>query len=280
MPSRARRWTWPLAVAATTAGALALRLWGIRHGLPYAYNVDENAHFVPRAIGIFGHDWNPHYFANPPALTYLLHAVFAVWFGGGAGAGRALAKHPGEVFGVARVATALVATAAVPLLYLAGARLLGRGAGLLAAGLLTVAFLPVFYAHEALNDAAVLAPIALALYGAAGVLRQGRRRDYLLAGAGVGLAWATKYTGAIVALPLLAAAACAPGPRPTTATAPRARGRGRAGRVDGFAACTPRRRCRKPPRCTGSRSDGPTPRMPGDGARRGRVCRPPSADDA
>src|SRR5258708_11140896 len=66
MPPRARRWTWPLAVAATTAVALALRLWGVRHGLPYAYNVDVNSHFVPRAIGLFGHGWNPHYFATPP----------------------------------------------------------------------------------------------------------------------------------------------------------------------------------------------------------------------
>ncbi len=203
---------WPLAVAATTAVALALRLWGVRHGLPYAYNVDENAHFVPRAIGLFGHGWNPHYFANPPALTYLLHLVFAVWFGGGQATGRAFARNPGEVFAVARVATALVSVAAVPLLCLAGARLLGRAAGLLAGGLLAVAFLPVFYAHEALNDAAVLTPLALGLYGAAGVLRHGRRRDYALAGAGLGLAWATKYTAALVALPLLAAAFAGPGP--------------------------------------------------------------------
>src|SRR5436305_13844132 len=123
MPSRARRWTWPLAVAAATAVALALRLWGLRHGLPYAYNVDENAHFVPRAIGLFGHGWNPHYFANPPALTYLLHVVFAVWFGGGEATGRAFARHPGEVFAVARAATALLLVAAVPLLCLARAPL-------------------------------------------------------------------------------------------------------------------------------------------------------------
>ena len=212
MPPRARRWTWPLAVAAATAVALALRLWGVRHGLPYAYNVDENSHFVPRAIGLFGHGWNPHYFANPPALTYLLHLVFAVWFGGGQATGRAFARDPGQVFEVARVATALVSVAAVPLLCLAGARLLGRAAGLLAGALLAVAFLPVFYAHEALDDAAALTPLALALYGAAGVLRYGRRRDYLLAGAGLGLAWATKYTAAIVALPLLAAAFAGPGP--------------------------------------------------------------------
>ena len=39
-----------------------------QQGLPYAYNADEADHFVPRAVAMFGHDLNPHYFANPPAL--------------------------------------------------------------------------------------------------------------------------------------------------------------------------------------------------------------------
>ena len=65
----------------------------------------------------------------------------------------------------------------------------GRGAsssaarvGLLAAALLAVSFLAVFYSHLALNDVPTLAPIALSLWGTAGVLREGRLRDYLLAG--------------------------------------------------------------------------------------------------
>ena len=58
------------------AVALGLRLWGIRHGLPYVYNADENSHFVPRAIGMFGHSPNPNYFINPPAYTYVLYALF------------------------------------------------------------------------------------------------------------------------------------------------------------------------------------------------------------
>jgi uncharacterized membrane protein (GlpM family) len=210
-----RLW-WGLGVAALVLVAFALRVWGAGHGMPYAYNADENAHFVPYAIGLFGHGWNPHYFVNPPGYTYVLHVVFAVWFGGREGVSAAYATNPEAVFVVARVTAAVISALAVWMVYLAGARLLDRRCGILAAGLLTVAFLPVFYSHLALNDAPLLAPIALSLWGTAGVLRLGRARDYVIAGAGLGLACAVKYTGGIVLLPLVAAAGAqflAPGGR-------------------------------------------------------------------
>src|SRR6185312_9225804 len=71
-----------LALAGVLLGALALRLWGIRSGLPFSYNSDEEAHFVPIAVGFFGDGLNPHYFLNPPGYTELLFAVDAVWFRG------------------------------------------------------------------------------------------------------------------------------------------------------------------------------------------------------
>ena len=58
-----------------------LRLIGLKTGLPYVYNADENSHFVPRAVGMFGHSLNPNYFINPPAFTYVIHALFAVRWG-------------------------------------------------------------------------------------------------------------------------------------------------------------------------------------------------------
>lgn len=198
---------WALGLGAILAVAFALRVWGAKHGLPFVYNNDENAHFVPRAIGMFGHDLNPRYFLNPPAYTYLLHLVYVVAYGGREAVGTAYATNATEVFLIARVTAAILGTAAVWLLALAAARLFDRRVGLLSAGLMAVAFLPVFYGHLALNDVPTLAPLTLSLLGTAGVLRRGRPLDYVLAGAGLGLAAATKYTGGIALLPLLAAVA-------------------------------------------------------------------------
>ncbi|HEY8638439.1 MAG TPA: glycosyltransferase family 39 protein [Solirubrobacteraceae bacterium] len=187
--------------------ALVLRLWGAKHGLPYAYNADENGHFVPKAIGLFGHSWNPNYFVNPPSYTYLLHIVLLVWFGGREAVSHTYATNPTEVFLIARATSAILGTLAVWLVYLAGARFFDRRVGLLGAGLMAVAFLPVFYSHLGLNDVPTLAPVCLALLGIGGVLRRGQRGDYVVAGIGLGLACATKYTGGIMLLPLLGAAA-------------------------------------------------------------------------
>jgi hypothetical protein len=204
---RAPRLWWWGGLALVLVAALALRLWGVKSGLPYVYNIDEAGHFVPKAVAMSSRGLNPHYFVNPPELTYVLHLVFVAWFGGDHGVVREYAAHPDRVFLVARVVVALLSAGAVWLLYLLGARLLSRGVGLLAAALEAVAFLPVFYGHFALNDAATLLPLTLSLLGSAGILRYGRKRDYALAGLGLGFACASKYTAGIAIVPLAAAAA-------------------------------------------------------------------------
>jgi 4-amino-4-deoxy-L-arabinose transferase-like glycosyltransferase len=201
-----RRWAWP-GLAIVLAGALGLRLWGVRQGLPYAYNTDEADHFVPRAVAMFGHSLNPHYFANPPGFTYVLHYLFAIAYGGTTGVRHAFAHDPTGVYTLSRVAAAVLGVLALWLLYATGARLFNRAVGLLAAAIEAVAFLPVFYAHLALNDVPTLAPLTLSLLGSAGVLTKGRKRDYLLAGVGLGLACAMKYTAGIAAVPFVAALA-------------------------------------------------------------------------
>ena len=213
-----RRWDlrYGAAVAGVLAVALGLRLWGVGSGLPWLYNVDEAQHFVPLAVGMLGGNLNPdHYFANPPAFTYLLAGLLKLWFG--ARAGRLYySDHSTDIWLLARITSGVLGTLAVWLLYLAGARLLDRRTGLLAAAVLAVAFLPVYYGKLALNDSPTLAPVCLSLWGTAGIVRFGRGRDFAIAGLGLGLAAATKYTGGIVVLPLIAAGlsrVCAPSGR-------------------------------------------------------------------
>src|SRR3954447_23260033 len=94
---------WPLAVGALTALALVLRIIGLRTGLPYVYNADENSHFVPHAVGMFGHGLDPNYFINPPAYTYVVHFLLALRYGTDpATVGAAYAADPTGAFALAR----------------------------------------------------------------------------------------------------------------------------------------------------------------------------------
>ena len=93
-----------------------LRIVGFKTGLPYVYNADENSHFVPRAIGMFGHSPNPDYFINPPAFTYVVYALFTVrWGTDPATIGGAFAADPTTAFALARAASAFLGALAVSL---------------------------------------------------------------------------------------------------------------------------------------------------------------------
>src|SRR3954447_6639539 len=181
----ASRLLWPLALSGLFLGALILRLIGLRTGLPYVYNADENSHFVPRAVGMFGHGLNPHYFVNPPAYTYLLHGLFVLRYGlDPASIGGVYGSDPTGAYTLARAASAVLGALAVVFTAIAGRRLFDdKRVGVLAGALLAVAFLPLHYSHFALNDAPTLAPLSLCLVGVAGIYRRGRMRDYVLAGA-------------------------------------------------------------------------------------------------
>jgi hypothetical protein len=163
-------------------------------------------------VGMFGHGFNPHYFVNPPAFTYVIHFLYALRYGADpAAVGAAYAADPTGAFTIARAAGACLGAAAVPLTAIAGARLFAdRRVGFLAGALLAVAFLPVHYSHFALNDAPTLAPLALCLVGVAGIYRTGRTREYVLAGAALGIAIATKYPAGIVVVSIIAAAFASP----------------------------------------------------------------------
>ncbi|HUR77697.1 MAG TPA: glycosyltransferase family 39 protein [Acidimicrobiales bacterium] len=189
---------------------LILRLWSIEAGLPSVHNLDEATHFVPMAAEMSGGSLNPHYFQNPPGFTYLLHLAFTLAYAlpgrPGTGAIRAaIAGDPTTLFVIGRVLTALTGVAACGFVF-AGARVLfDRTVALVAALFLSVAFLPVFYSHLALNDVPALLPLAVGLFGVARITTRGRTLDYAVSGVALGLAAATKYTAAALVVAIVLA---------------------------------------------------------------------------
>jgi 4-amino-4-deoxy-L-arabinose transferase-like glycosyltransferase len=203
------------AAAWTLAGilivGLALRLWGIRSGLPVALNLDEYAHFTVTAVNMFGDGLNPHYFQNPPGFTYLLHALFSIAYlespvhSLGKGIHHAFNTDATTIYTIARVTSAVMGIGASLALYFAGRKLYGTGVALAAAAFLTFTYLPVHYSHFALNDVPTLLPLCIGLFGLSGVILNGRALDYGVAGLGLGLATGTKYTAAALSVAIFIA---------------------------------------------------------------------------
>jgi hypothetical protein len=102
-----------------------------------------------------------------------------------------------------RLLTVAFSIGTILLVYLAGKNWQGRGAGELAALFIALEPVSVINAHYVKSDSAVTFFIMLTLYLA---LRSQESRAYLyMAGFAAGLAAATKYTGALVLAPVIAA---------------------------------------------------------------------------
>ncbi len=196
-PRRPDRHT--VVLGAVVIAAFALRVVALRHGLPHVYNPDEEQHFVPHATQAADGDWHPHYFENPSALTYLLAVVLRVAFAG-EDRTRLLDSDPAAVFTLTRVVVAVLGTVLVVLVAWAGRRYYDRTVGVLAAAIIGFGFLPVYYSHQVLNDVPTLLPLTVALVACLWIYERGGAAAYLLAGAAVGVAAATKYLAAPMAV--------------------------------------------------------------------------------
>jgi hypothetical protein len=193
-----------LALVGILAGALALRLHGLEHGLPFIYHSDESQHFTEYAVEMFDGDMNPGYFQNPATLTYLVYFALAVQ--GFDNIATQYLVDPSDIYETARLVTVALAILGVVAVYAAGRRLWGTFEGLVAAAVIAFAFLPVAYSRYAVTDAGVLLGVAVTACGIVTIRDRGATRDYVIAGLGLGLTVAFKYTAGLILAPLLVAA--------------------------------------------------------------------------
>ena len=192
-----------LALAAILLGALAIRLYGVEHGLPFIYHSDESQHFTRYAVAMFGGDLNPHYFQNPATFTYLVY--FALKLHGFEDIAAQYLADPTEIYEIGRLVAVALSLVGVAAVYAVGRRLWGTFEGVVAAAVLAFAFLPVAYSRYALTDVGVLFAIALAAYAMVRIHEDGARRYYAFAGLGLGLTVAFKFTAGLILVPILVA---------------------------------------------------------------------------
>jgi hypothetical protein len=206
---------WPafVGLAVVLVGGLALRLVNIGHGLPFTYHADETFHFTKRAIAMLAHgDLDPRYFQNPSGFTELVYVAerlrFLAFrpFGSGTEVLARWRTDPTAIWITARCVAVLLCMLGVAAVFAVGRRLWGAGVGLVAAALLSFAFLPVAYSRYALTDVGVFAPVAVAVLAIVMVAEDGRRRWFVIAGAAIGLACGFKYTAGALVVPLAVAA--------------------------------------------------------------------------
>ena len=176
--------------------ALGLGLWSINFGLPFLFRPDEDV-MVGRAVHMVAERSLDPLFANYPPLVFYVFALAEglVALLGGHNLGGAVHADPSAAYLTARVVSALAFAVTTGLVFLAARRAYGvLGAGI--AGLaMAVAPLAVRQAHFATTDMVQAMFVAAAMWAA---LRARDRRGFAMAGLMCGLAAASKYTGGVV----------------------------------------------------------------------------------
>jgi mannosyltransferase len=179
--ARARsRAFWIVAGLTALAAVLRFATLGVQ-----AYHHDEIVTASRILRGGFGHAMDAVGFSeSAPPLYYALAWIWTQVTGTGE-------------FGL-RSLSAVAGVATVPVVYLVGLELRGRRTGLMAAALVAVNPMLLWYSQEARAYALLALLCAVSLLYCVRALRRGRRRDFVLWGIASGLALATHYFAGFV----------------------------------------------------------------------------------
>ena len=204
-PSRAHVRTERAVLLLVLAGAAALRIQSLDFGLPHTLARPDETEIVTRALLFLTGDLHPRFFHYGTLYFYLVGAVYAAWAGllalGGQPLSRTIAEaavDPAPFLLMARAVSVLAGVITVWALYRLGRALGGARTGLAAAVFLAVAPLHVRDAHFGTTDVTLTLFLVLTAIFSLQALREGRVRDYALAGLCSGLAVSTKYVGLVM----------------------------------------------------------------------------------
>jgi hypothetical protein len=203
-PSRPRRAFAPVwwAVLGIMALSIGLECWAVTHDLPYP-GVDEPVFVKPAVHMVSTGDLDPHWFGHPGSTTiYPLAGIYHAWdtvahggpvFSADPNLAHRFAADPGTFYLIGRLWSIAFAVGAIPLIFLLGRRCFSTRVGLAGAALWAVIPLWVSYGRIVRTDSAGVFFALLALLLILRLLKRASLRDYILAGAAIGVGISTRY---------------------------------------------------------------------------------------
>lgn len=204
------------AIAAILLLALAARLWAIDYGLPWLFYFHDEPQVVLRALRFGTGDLNPHFFIWPGTLLlelafaaygsmYLVGRLAGAW-SGPEGFAAAYFRDPTWFYLLPRLQSVAFGVWGVWLAHRLGSAAGSTAAGLAAALALALNAPHAHFSHFAHPVTWMTAFTLLGLWASVRAAQDGARRDFLMAGAALGLGVACQYHAGLLAVPIVVAA--------------------------------------------------------------------------
>jgi 4-amino-4-deoxy-L-arabinose transferase-like glycosyltransferase len=206
-------------VLGLTVLGLALRVWGIQHGLPHPTSRPDEREVLDHTAQFATGDFNPRWFIYPPFyfhVTWLWdEAVLAVWrlWRPRAGYFELLRTNLAPLLLGGRLLTAALGAATVPVTWAIGRRLGGTALGLVATTLVAVCYLLVRDSHALKPDVPIALGVLVTLWLVGRYADAPSMRLAMWAGLAIGITTAFKYNGILLLIPAYLADVMAPSAR-------------------------------------------------------------------